>query len=265
VDQKRATIAGLIFAGIGLVIVAVAYMGHRASTAPGRTATDKQTTAQADGQDQTASSTPSQQKRVTAATKGSPTTAHSSKSKAATTKEAEDPEKADPHFDYGQLPSVRPDANPQTRSVAEALRDKDKPERLSPLIQPKPFDPKAYQANPKAYLNVVEPGRVFQTAQPAKDVPRIRPLSPQLQNVKQGESVKLRVQAKPNYPVSFCSFDGGTFKETGLNSITVQANEVGVAEVTFVGSPGTINECNVLAGSPMASGQVKYMVNVTKP
>jgi hypothetical protein len=169
----------------------------------------------------------------------------------------------DPMFDYGKTEPVKGNTNPQVRSVAEALRDKNHPERLSPLIPPKPFNLEAYKQNPKAYLDVVEPGRVFQSAQPAKDVPRLRPLSPQLQEVAQGKSIKLKVQATPNYPVTFTSFDLGRFSNQ-LTSMTVEANEVGVAEVEFIGAPGTINEVNILASSPMTSGQVKYIVNVTR-
>jgi len=169
----------------------------------------------------------------------------------------------DPMFDYGKTEPVKGNTNPQVRSVAEALRDKNHPERLSPLIPPKPFDPEAYKQNPKAYLDVVEPGRIFQAAQPGKDVPHIRPMSPQLQEVAQGKSVKLKVQAAPNYPVTFISFDLGRFSNQ-LTSMTVEANEVGVAEVEFLGAPGTINEVNILASSPMTSGQIKYIVNVTR-
>ena len=170
---------------------------------------------------------------------------------------------ADPHFDYGKTVPVKGDANPQVRSVAEALRDKNHPERLSPLVQPKPFDAAAYKANPSAYLAVVEPGRVFQTLQPGKDVPRLRPLSPQLQEVAQGESVTLRVQTVPNGVASFTSFDLGKFQNE-LTAITVQADDKGVAEVKFYGTPGTINEVKILAGSPMASGQIQFIVNVVR-
>lgn len=154
-------------------------------------------------------------------------------------------------------------ANPQVRSVAEALRDKKHPERLSALISPKPFDREAYRNDPKAYLNTVEPGRCFQSARPGKDVPQLRPLSPQFQNVAQGQFVTLKVQTAPKAPCSFTSFDLGRF-ENELTAITVEADERGVAETKFFGTPGTIDEVNILAASPMASGQARFMVNVTK-
>jgi hypothetical protein len=45
----------------------------------------------------------------------------------------------------------------------------------------------------------------------------------------------------------------------------VEANDQGVAEVKFFGTPGTINECNILVASPVSSGTAKFVVNVTKP
>ena len=175
-----------------------------------------------------------------------------------------DEKKVDPRFDYGKTVPVKGDTNPQVRSVAEALRDKNHPERLSPLLPPKAFDPAAYRQNPKAYLDVVEPGRCFQAAQPGKDVSKLQPLSPQLQEVAQGQSVTLRVRAAPKYPISFTSFDLGKFQNE-LTAITVDANDQGVAEVKFFGTPGTINECNILVASPVSSGTAKFVVNVTKP
>ena len=174
-----------------------------------------------------------------------------------------DEKKVDPHFDYGKTTPVKGDTNPQVRSVAEALRDKNHPERLSPLLPPKAFDAAAYKQDPKAYLDVVEPGRCFQSDQPGKDVPKLQPLSPQLQEVAQGQSVTLRVRAAPKYPISFTSFDLGKFQNE-LTAITVEANDQGVAEVKFWGTAGTINEVNIVAASPMSSGQARFIVNVTK-
>lgn len=171
--------------------------------------------------------------------------------------------KLNDQIDYGTTKPVDANTNPQVRSVAEALKNKTHPERLSPLITPKPFDAKAYKEDPKAYLDVVEPGRCFQSAQPGKDVPQLRPLSPQFQNVVQGQFVTLRVQTVPKAPCSFTAFDLGKFQNE-LTAITVESDEKGVAEAKFYGTPGTINEANVLAASPMASGQARFILNVTK-
>ena len=170
--------------------------------------------------------------------------------------------KPDP-ADYGRTQPVRADANPQVASVAEALKGKNHPERLSPIIPPKAFDPEGYKQDPKRYLDTVEPGRCFQSKTPEKNTPKIQPLTPQLQEITQSQSVKLQVRAAPKFPVTFTSFDLGKFSND-LTSITVEANDSGLAETKFFGTPGTIDEVNILAASPMASGQVKFIVNVKK-
>lgn len=179
-------------------------------------------------------------------------------------KAAEDEAKLAKELDYGKTTPVRGDLNPQTRSILEAEKGAKYPERLSPLIPPKPFDKEAYKKNPEAYLNVVEPGRVFQSLQPGEGVPRLHMVSPSYQEVVQGKSVKLRVKALAGYPVSFTSFDLGHFQNQ-LTSLTVEAGEDGIAEAEFFGAPGTINEVKILASSPVTSGQVKFLVNVLKP
>jgi hypothetical protein len=166
--------------------------------------------------------------------------------------------------DYGRTPPVPVDANPQVKMVAEAIRQKNHAERISAMIPPTPFDANAYKVNPASYTEVVEPGRVFHPAQPGPGVPVLRSISPQLQQMNQGESTSLRVNAAPGAPVSFTSFDLGRF-DNQLTSITVQANAQGVAEAKFYAPPGTYNNVNILAASPMASGQTRFVVNVQVP
>jgi len=165
--------------------------------------------------------------------------------------------------DYGRVQPVRTDVNAQVASVAEALKSKRNPERLSPLIPPKPFDPEAYKKDSAPYLSVVEPGRCYQAKDPGKNVPRIQAACPQLQQVAQGQSVVLRAKALAGWPVTFSSFDLGKFSNE-LTSITVEADAAGIAEARFFGAPGTINEVNILCSSPMTSGQLKFLVHVTK-
>ena len=178
---------------------------------------------------------------------------------------ATDPAGHRPEFDPGTAQPVPANANPSVASVAEALRDKNHPERLSPLIPPKPFDREAFQRNPRAYLDVIEPARVFQTAQPGPGVEVLRQLSPRFPQIKQGESTKLRVKAVPQAPVTFHSFDLGRFAENQMTTVTVQANGEGIAEAEFVGSAGTYNNVDILAGSPLTTGQVKFVVYVEVP
>ncbi len=163
-----------------------------------------------------------------------------------------------------RLKPVRGDANPSVKSVMEALRDQKHPERLSVMAPPPAFDAQAFAADPASYLEVVEPGRVFQTAKPGKDVPRLRAVSPPLHIVKSGEAVRLRVVAAPEAPVSFTSLDLGQF-DNELTSITVKANKRGIAEARFTASAGATDDVRILAGSPVASGQARFVVSVAPP
>lgn len=165
--------------------------------------------------------------------------------------------------DYGATEPVDPKTNPHTQSVAEALRDGEHPERLSVLLRPAKFDFKAFKANPKEYLNAVEPGRAFQSAEPGPAVARLAAITARRIRVVQGDEVALQVAAAPDAPVTFTSFDLGTF-HNGLTTVTVQADKHGVAEAKFTGGPGTIANVHVQAASPVNSGQVRFTVHITR-
>jgi len=159
-------------------------------------------------------------------------------------------------------PSVRPDLNANVASVAEAARTGKFPERLSPMIAPKPFDAAAFSANPQSYLKVVEPGRVFQTAAPGINVPVLRSKGTASFEIATGSSCTLATITAPHAPVTFVTLDLGTFPNS-LTAITVQANAEGEASTVYTASGGVIADVQVMAGSPMASGQVKFHVFVT--
>ncbi len=178
---------------------------------------------------------------------------------------AEQPDKdkdRDPN-NYGIAPSVPADLNPNVKSVVDGVRNKH-PERVSTLMRPAAFDARAYHADPEKYLTTIEPGRVFQPAQPGKSVKRLAAISPYLQRVAQGQSIVLKVRAPAGAPVTFTSFDMGEFSNR-LTSITVAANEQGIAHSQFFGTPGTIADVNILAASPLASGQAKFVARVFMP
>lgn len=156
---------------------------------------------------------------------------------------------------------VQPDANPQVASVAEALTTKSHPERLSALVPPPPFSLIAYQKDPAAYLNQVVPGRAFQSAQPAPGVPELQPVTPAPKPLDPGQSVTLSVRTAPHGVTSWTSMDLGSFPN-GLTAISVAADANGLASTTFSASPGVSGRVQVLAGSPMASGQVSYRIIV---
>ena len=173
--------------------------------------------------------------------------------------------KPDPYVDgYGLTPSVAIDANPQVAAAAKAFREKTNPERLSPLVQPAAFDLESYRKDPEPYLGSVEPGRVFQPAQPGEGVSELRRRSPQYQQIEQGEVAKLSVKAEPGAPVTFTSFDLGRFANQ-LTSTTVEADTNGLAVAEFFAPAGTIANVNILAASPLNSGQIKFIVDVSLP
>lgn len=166
--------------------------------------------------------------------------------------------------DPGRSPLHPLDENPHVRSVAAALRSGRHPERLSSFIQPKPFDKEAFLQDPQSYLETIEPGRVYQSAQPGEGVRRIRRLSPRYQRVIQGETVTFRVQIEPGMPVTFHSARLGQF-ENKLSTQTVRADDQGIAEVQFTATPGTRGDIDVLAASPTSSHQARFVVHVELP
>jgi hypothetical protein len=164
----------------------------------------------------------------------------------------------------GRAPIVPRNANPMVASVAEALRTGEHQERLSLLADPKPFDHEEYLRNPQAYLNVMEPGRVWQPAQPGPDVPRLRTLTARTISLPQQETVSFKVRAIPQAPVTFTTLDLGEFQNQ-LPSITVAADEEGVAVARFTATTGTVDAIHILAASPMTSGQLQFTVEVVLP
>lgn len=162
---------------------------------------------------------------------------------------------------YGKTPVITED-NTQVQSVVEALNSGKHPERLSPLIRPAAFDQESWQTNKdykQKYLNTAEFGRVFQSLNPALGTPKTKRVTPYYQQVAQGEKITLAVKTAADMPVTFTSFDLGKFSN-GLTTQTVVANNSGYAEVEFHGMSGTIADVNILASSPAASGQVKFLV-----
>jgi len=156
-------------------------------------------------------------------------------------------------------------ANAQTRSVMEGFRNKHQyPERLTALIKPAPFNKEKYLKNPQKYINTIEPGRVFQAAQPGNDVQRLKSTSSAYQEINQSEWITFTIQTEPGMPVSMTSFDLGLF-ENQLTATTVKADERGIANIKFSGPPGTFGDVNILASSPVCSGTLRFIVNVKAP
>lgn len=165
----------------------------------------------------------------------------------------------------GYSPSVDPSLNSQTKSVFEALQSKTTPERYSSFVIKETFDRDQFLSRGKEYseeyAKIIEPGRVYTSAQPGEGVVAIHSLGKRFHRVTQGETVVLKVRAAPLSPVTFSSPRLGTF-ESGLSSVTVVATEKGEASASFTATGGTIDEVQVLAASPVNSGQVKFTISV---
>jgi hypothetical protein len=157
--------------------------------------------------------------------------------------------------------AVSPTANANVRSVVEAAKTGKHPERLTAMLMPKAFDKAAFEANPQAYLDVVEPGRVWQTAKGAPNVKTLDTPGPAMLDCLKNGSVTLTVVGEKLAPVTFTSFDMGAFQNR-LTSVTVRADDKGAASAVFTATPGTTAGVNIIAASPLAVGQVKFLVTV---
>lgn len=169
-----------------------------------------------------------------------------------------------PDSPLGRLPTVAGDANPQVASVAEALKTGAHPERLSVMAAPTAFDADAYARDPAAYLNVVEPGRAFQPAPSDADVPVLEPVGQMIHTLVQGEQIVLEVRALPGAPVSWHALGMGDVGN-GLTSTTVQADETGLARITYTATSGTKGPADVMVASPLTRGVVNFALHITLP
>lgn len=161
----------------------------------------------------------------------------------------------------GVLPAQVPtEFRKQVIGVIEAQRTNTHPERLSMQIAPEKFDAVKFAADPQAYLDVVEPGRVFQTAM-ATGPESIHLVieGPDTVFMNENESKTLAVKGSPRGVVTFSATDGGRF-DNHLSSITVQADDSGRASVRFT-AERTISDANVLVGSPQAVGTACIIVH----
>lgn len=163
---------------------------------------------------------------------------------------------------YSQAISVR--GNPAVRKVSNDLRVGGKAAVTNQFVAGEPFDPVRYQQAPEEYLDTVEPGRVFETAQPGPDVPVLKRIGRPFSRVLQGETVSLKAKTEPGAPVSFASARLGEFQNR-LTAITVSANEEGIAEARFTATPGTQGDIDIMAASPVTSGQIHFYILVDIP
>ena len=162
-------------------------------------------------------------------------------------------------------PPIELEKFPGARAAVEALKSGQNPERLNVAFKPKPFDREAFKANPKGYLGLVEPGRIWDVAEPGPGVKDLIFKEQQVFTMKPLGTIHLAVQAEPHAPVTFTSFDFGSFQNQ-MTSITVQADAQGVAGADYTAVQGTTGDVDVLAASPLSAGQVNFKVTIeSKP
>ena len=161
-------------------------------------------------------------------------------------------------LDYGNIKPVPGDANKLVAQAIEAMKTGRNPERLSPLIAPQKFDP----TNVDDYVNSIAPGRCFQVADPGPTVQQLRHGGPRAMRARQDQTVVLRARAVPGAPVTFTSMHAGFFEASLLPTITVAADKAGVAEAKYKPGPGVTNDVRIVAGSPLCSGTIRYLVVV---
>lgn len=158
------------------------------------------------------------------------------------------------------LDQVPPQYRKQVESVIEAQRTRSHPERLGISFAPTRFDAARFAADPRSYLDVVEPGRVYDTAMgtgPESVALEIEGEGSVV--VPEGGSAVLKVKGVPRAPVSFTSTAGGHF-DNRISYITVLADDQGLASVTFT-ADRTADDIQILAGSPRAVGTVSLIVH----
>ncbi len=161
-------------------------------------------------------------------------------------------------LDYGRIKPVPGDANQFVAQAIEAMKTGQQPHRLSPLIAPPKFDP----AKLDEYLNTIAPGRCYQVADPGPQVPQLRHEGPHAMRARQDETVVLRARAIPNAPVTFTSLHAGFFEKSLLPTITVAADKKGVAEAKYKPGSGVTDDVRIVAGCPLCSGTIRFLVIV---
>ena len=111
----------------------------------------------------------------------------------------------------GTTPPIADVTTPEVQYVIAAAQRGD-PIPRTEMYTPKAFDLAAYQADPEAYLRRIEPGRIWQSATPGRDVPAIDIIGDSHFEVAQDEWITLTTRAPAGGPVTFYSFDLGIFK-----------------------------------------------------
>ncbi len=165
----------------------------------------------------------------------------------------------------GNAPAIPKDANVQVAGLYEELAQVEPPlAARSSLFPPEPFDQVAYDADKQAWLDKIRPGRAFEPAQPGPDVVPIATPSQAFQNVVQGDKVILEAKVSPGSMVTFYTPAVGEF-DNRLTTHSVAADDAGIAKTVYTAGPGTLGLIDIVAASPVHSGQLRFKVRVSLP
>ena len=167
---------------------------------------------------------------------------------------------------YGTFPAVDlKDSNPQKEHLLKALQDpKNNSGSISIVGKRKQFDIGRYKSDPTYYLNSVEPGRCFDSAQAEEGVNRLQRSGKSTLRTEQKKTVQLSAKGENGMPISFTAFDGAHF-QNGLSFITLKADSSGTAVAEFTPTEGVINQARIRAASPVNSGTLQWTVFVSLP
>jgi len=134
----------------------------------------------------------------------------------------------------------------------------------SDRVAPKYSQGKRRSPEIERLLATVDPDRVYQTAEAKPGVPALEIQGTSERRIQPGQSVTIATQGASDAVVTYMSREGGAF-ENGQASITVQADDRGLAQATFTAGPGTVDDVYVQIGSPNAIGTVSAVVHVLYP
>ena len=164
----------------------------------------------------------------------------------------------------GRTPGIEKDANPAAKSIAEAIKNPELAYRLSNMLPAPEFDRAKYEADKQAYLDEVVPGRIWQSATDESNASKIKRVGEYGHQILQGETVVLQAETTAGYPITFYSPRMGQF-ENLFPTITVAADDKGIATAHFKASGGTRGEIDIIASSPVRTGLARYLVEVLLP
>ena len=133
------------------------------------------------------------------------------------------------------------------------------------MSQGKAFNAELWSTNPKyrqKYLDTSEPSRGFMSAKNPKAARMVMVSRPSLK-VTQGQKITLAVKVLPGAPVSFFSPHLNRFGN-GLTSMTVAADQQGIAEVEMEGVLGTLARTDVICSSPLCAGTAVFKITTVQ-